>query len=381
MSVTLRRYKRGGWEVDIRTVLPDGTLLRERRKAPVGSKSGAKRWGEHRERELILERREKAPADPAKGRKEVPTLKDFVPRFLDGYARANRQKPSTVYAKESILRIHLVPLLGARKLDAITNKDVQKVKNHLHRRAATTVNTVLTTLSVMLKVAVEWDIIGSVPCTIKLLRVPPAEADFYDFNEYGRVVEAAKAVGSDANVVILLGGDAGLRCGEMLALEWTDVDFSNRMLHVKRSDWRGYVTEPKGGRSRQIPMTGRLSAALQAHRHLRGNRVLCQDDGRPFTKRFIQRLVERVSRKANLAKTGVHVLRHSFCSHLAMRGAPAKAILELAGHRDLSTTQRYMHLSPAAVEGAIRLLEPPAPIPRFGDILETGSGAKVNAKD
>ena len=63
-----------------------------------------------------------------------------------------------------------------------------------------------------------------------------------------------------------------------------------------------------------------------------------------------------------------------------MRGAPAKAILELAGHRDLSTTQRYMHLSPAAVEGAIRLLEQPAPIPRFGDILETGSGAKVNAK-
>ena len=65
-------------------------------------------------------------------------------------------------------------------------------------------------------------------------------------------------------------------------------------------------------------------------------------------------------------------MRHSFCSHLAMRGAPAKAIQELAGHRDLSTTQRYMHLSPAAVEGAIRLLEQPAPVSQFGDILETG---------
>jgi len=50
MSVTVRRYKRGGWEVDIRTVLPDGTTLRERRKAPVSSKSGAKRWGENRKR-------------------------------------------------------------------------------------------------------------------------------------------------------------------------------------------------------------------------------------------------------------------------------------------------------------------------------------------
>ena len=48
------------------------------------------------------------------------------------------------------------------------------------------------------------------------------------------------------------------------------------------------------------------------------------------------------------------VLRHTFCSHLAMQGAPARTIPELA---DLSTPQRYMHLSPPATEDAIRLLE------------------------
>ena len=53
--------------------------------------------------------------------------------------------------------------------------------------------------------------------------------------------------------------------------------------------------------------------------------------------------------------------KHTFCSHLAMRGAPARAIQELAGYQDLDTTQRYMHLSPAAMEGAIRLLDQPAP--------------------
>jgi site-specific recombinase XerD len=53
----------------------------------------------------------------------------------------------------------------------------------------------------------------------------------------------------------------------------------------------------------------------------------------------------------------VHILQHTFCSHLAMRGAPARAIQELAGHQDLATTQRYMHLSPAALDAAIRLLE------------------------
>jgi site-specific recombinase XerD len=56
-----------------------------------------------------------------------------------------------------------------------------------------------------------------------------------------------------------------------------------------------------------------------------------------------------------------------------MRGAPARAIQELAGHQDLATTQRYMHLSPAAVRGAIQLLEQPQPR-NVGDILETAQG-------
>ena len=66
-------------------------------------------------------------------------------------------------------------------------------------------------------------------------------------------------------------------------------------------------------------------------------------------------------------KKGVHILRHTFCSHLAMRGASPKAIQELAGHRDLATTQRYMHLSPSALDAAIALLEPGGLRGRTGD--------------
>ena len=57
----------------------------------------------------------------------------------------------------------------------------------------------------------------------------------------------------------------------------------------------------------------------------------------------------------------------TFCSHLAMRGAPARAIQELVGHQDLTTTQRYMHLSLAAKDSAIRLLDQPAPSPIGGE--------------
>ena len=68
--------------------------------------------------------------------------------------------------------------------------------------------------------------------------------------------------------------------------------------------------------------------------------------------------MQRVQRRAVLPAMGVyHILRHMFCSHLAMQGATAKAIQELAGHQDLTTTQRYMHLSPAHKDAAIRLLD------------------------
>jgi len=90
MSVTIRPYRRGGWEVDIRVVTPDGTReFRVRKRAPVSSRSAAARWAEGRER-VLFERLMKPPQDNAPP-KEVPTLREFAPRFVDGHARANRQ--------------------------------------------------------------------------------------------------------------------------------------------------------------------------------------------------------------------------------------------------------------------------------------------------
>jgi integrase len=221
------------------------------------------------------------------------------------------------------------------------------------------VNNVLTVLSVLLKKAVEWTVIDQMPCTIRLLKVQKPSMGFYDFDEYERLIEAAKNSGAVPHLITLLGGDAGLRCGEIIGLEWSDVDFTKRQICVQRSEWRGHVTAPKSGRLRYVPMTTRLTAELREHRHLKSARVLCQDDGSPLKQDVVGDHVRRAARRANVGVSGAHRLRHTFCSHLAMRGAPARAIQELAGHQDLITTQRYMHLSPAAIEGAIRLLEQP----------------------
>jgi integrase len=257
------------------------------------------------------------------------------------------------------------------KLDAITTEDVQRLKHHLRGKAPKTVNNVLTVLSTLLKQAVESDIIDQMACTVRLLKVSGGAFDFYGFDEYERLVAAAKAIDSATYVGVLLGGDAGLRAGEERALQQTDADLAKRILRIERNEWRGHITTTKGDRIRYVPMTIRLYEALKAHRHLRGARVLYRDDGRVMSDSALRELVARAARRANLRNNGSHMLRHTFCSHLAMRGAPAKAIQELAGHRHLSTTMRYMHLSPAAKDSAIRLLDGPVPIPAIGSMLET----------
>ena len=67
----------------------------------------------------------------------MATLEAFAPRFVDGHARANRQKPSGIAATESIITWHLGPALGAKRLDAITNEQVQNLKLALADRAPT----------------------------------------------------------------------------------------------------------------------------------------------------------------------------------------------------------------------------------------------------
>lgn len=365
----VRPFRGGGWEVDIRFRLPNGQQVRERRKSSVSSKSAATRWAEARERELLINGLQTGR------RKEVPTLEAFVERFLDGHARANRLKPSTLDAQQVALRSRLVPSLGTRALDAITNEDVQRLKQSMADLAPKTVNNVLSVLSTLLKKAVEWNVIDRMPCTVRLLKVPKPSAMFHDFADFERLVTAAAAIDPRAQLIVLLGGEAGLRAGEMMALEWRDVDLTKRQLCVERSDWRGQVTSPKGGRLRYVPLTVRLAAALRAARHLRGPRVLMLDDGKPLEIKAVQRFVRLAARRAGLTRDGVHVLRHTFCSHLAMRGAPARAIQELAGHADLGTTQRYMHVSPAAIENAIRLLDQAVPLGGRGETVETASGA------
>lgn len=358
-----------GWEVDIVLTLPDGKELRERKKSPVTSKSGTKVWGEQREAELLRHgRKNDQPV--------IPTLEEFVPRYMENYSVANKQKPSTVESKQAVFDGWLLPRLGKLRLDQIGDEEVQRLKAAMKDLKPKTINNYLCVLSKALKVAVKWKVIPVMPVQFEQLKSDEPDIEFYDFSDYARLVEAAEKIDRRALLVVLLGGDAGLRTGEMIALEWSDIDFKRHFITVARSEWNGHVTLPKGGKKRRVPMTKKLAEVLKSHRHLIGPRVLYRDDVGSTSKQTLTTWMRAAQKRAGLKESGnKHILRHTFCSHLAMRGATIIAIKELAGHRSIRTTMRYMHLSPSHKEQAIKLLDRVRDEGVLGDILETGNPA------
>ena len=380
MSVKIRPYrgKEGVWEVDIVVRMADGQIVRERRRAPVTGKSAAQRWAQERERFLIQHGPDhsaahETPTTPATGattkrdekQKEVPTLAEFGPRLLEGHYLANRLAPATYRIAEENLRLHLCPAIGGRRIDEIGDIDVQKVKAAMASLSIGKVNSVLNTLSTLLKKAIEWKVIPHRPIEIKRLHEPDRDVEFYEDEDLEKIIEAAQGVSPEAHLIMLLGADAGMRRGEIVALQWAHVDLDRKVVTVAFSDYRGQLRPTKGKRVRRVVMTRRLQAALVACRHERGPFVLMHEDGRRWTGDAVEWRVRQAQWRAGLGSAPTlreergksHKLRHTCGSRLAMKGAPTLAIKEILGHRDIATTQRYMHLAPRAMESAIRLLD------------------------
>jgi len=197
MTVKVRPYKRGGWEVDTMLTVPGRQKIRERRKAPVGTKSAAKRWGEDRERQLIQHYNNTDPSEdgdddrPDLVKKEVPTLAKFIPRYIEGHCEANRLRPATIWQRKNTSANHLIPALGRKRLDRIKAEDIQRFKSERSHLKSKTINLMLALLSNIFNVAVEWGVIEKVPVKLKKLKEPTPTFRFYDFEEFDRLVLAA----------------------------------------------------------------------------------------------------------------------------------------------------------------------------------------------
>lgn len=178
-----------------------------------------------------------------------------------------------------------------------------------------------------------------------------------DFEEADRLVAGAEE--GEWRTMILLGLRTGLRQGELLALRWQDVDLVAGRVLVRQNVVRGHIGTPKSGKGREVPLGDEVRATLKAHRHLRGQYVFCNGNGVMWTKGEAKGPLWKACRKAGLRTISWHVLRHTFASHLVMRGAPLKAVQELLGHSTIQMTMRYAHLGPEIVRDAVKLLDQP----------------------
>ncbi len=349
--------------------LRDGSKVRVFGTPEINTKEAAK------EEERAHIERVKNPPPPAPPKKEVPKFGDFADEFML-LARV-KNKPSEIGSKESILRVHLRPAFGSKKLDQIGYAEIQDyaaqktlAKEKKPGLSKKTVNNHLTVLRRILVVAKKRGLLDVVP-EIEWLRAPKPDFDFLDFDEADRLLKAADG---EWRWMILIALRTGLRQGELLALRWEDVDLKTGLLRVRQSVTRGHVTEPKSGKGRDVPLSDDALSAFKEQRHLRGPLVFCDQDGQMLVKTECKWPLWRACQRAGLRRIGWHVLRHSFASHLAMRGVPLKVVQELLGHATMDMTMRYAHLSPNVPREAVKALDREAVAPTWH------RSAKMSAK-
>jgi integrase len=132
----------------------------------------------------------------------------------------------------------------------------------------------------------------------------------------------------------------------MLNLKWHDIDFALGLIYLLRT---------KNGERRDVPMNTSVTTALKDHpRHPTSDFVFCGADGLPL--RNIDKTYKKLLKQTGITDFRFHDLRHTFASRLAMKSIDLNMIRELLGHKSISMTLRYSHLSPGHKKKAVEVL-------------------------
>jgi integrase len=259
-------------------------------------------------------------------------------------------RPSSKKRLDGILDRHVLPMIGRTRV-----RDID-TGTYLRVLAAVTPGSQKLTYSCMrivLAHAVEMKALGSVP-KLPRKRTPkaaPARRRILSGDEQARLLACAARFGRLSQVIRVALGQA-LRIGEVVGLEWDDIDFAAGTITVRRSvDKDGHVGPTKGGREDTIPLTPVAREALLELWSKRGSsaRVFLNRDGNPWAYSDISRSFNAAVEAAALlvtddGKVTFHAMRHTSISTAANNPAiPLLHVRDFARHTDLATTQGYMH--------------------------------------
>ncbi len=293
------------------------------------------------------------------------TTGKYLQQWLEDYA-AIHVRPTTLRGYRSIVEHHLIPAIGTVPLASLQPHHVQ----HAQRRAleaglsARTVIQHHRVLSEALKHAESWGMVNrNVAGLVKPPRPSYHEARFLDADEAARLIDSAR--GTRYFIPLALSLMTGLRRGELLGLQWRDVDLDKDSIQVNRAlhylPGRGLLfQEVKSVHSRrQVALSPNAALLLRSHRErveateaeaggsLAPNAlVFGLPTGRPLSPNTLTHAFHRIARAAGIEGAHLHSLRHSHASLLLSQGASLKDIQARLGHSTIAiTADLYAHIT------------------------------------
>ena len=235
-------------------------------------------------------------------------------------------------------------------ITTITTKRINDYAEHLRETGSTggTINRKLSNLSTILKTAEDHGMETANP-KIRRSKEYRGRERFITEEEEAQMLYVLVQWGAiELHDVIVTLVDTGIRCGELFALEKTDVDFS--------AGSNGIITlwRTKNDRPRSVPITRRVKAIIEKRMVNAGARLF------PITQSWLRTGWDRLKAYLGLeedAQFVPHILRHTCASRLVQRGIPLMEVQRWMGHASLQSTMRYSHLSPSSLYSVVDVLE------------------------
>ena len=290
-------------------------------------------------------------------------LREYLPRWRDSVKGTVRERTWGRY--EGIVRLHILPEIGDVRLKDLSPADLQdlykrKLEEGLSPRS---VQYIHVTMKKSLGQAEAWGLVfrnvadGATPS-----KPQKKEMRFLSPEVVRRFLKVAE--GERFEVLWHLALTTGMRSGELLGLQWCDIDWKEGEVGVRRTVWKSRSYPPKSKKGyRFIRLTDEVLAKLEALSHLeeagRFPWIFPTGRGNPITHtNLVKRSFKPLLRRAGLPDIPFHNLRHTCATLLLSRNVNPKIVQEMLGHATISITlDTYSHVLPNMQEGAVRAME------------------------